>query len=94
MAIGLGLAYAILIEGIILNIAASALGDGVKQYQQWFPIANTSYLIQSFGQSVRVQGQPVVKPYADANHAVVVLLVYMAVFVLASALVIKQRDVT
>jgi ABC-type transport system involved in multi-copper enzyme maturation permease subunit len=93
MAIGLGLAYAILIEGIILNILGSVGGDTVKQIQQWFPIANTGYLVQSFGQAVRVQGQPVVKPFADANHAVAVLLVYIAVFVVVSAIFIKRRDV-
>jgi ABC-type transport system involved in multi-copper enzyme maturation permease subunit len=94
MAIGLGLAYAILIEGIILNVLGSVGGDFVKQIQQWFPIANTGYLVQSFGQSVRAQGAPVTKPFADANHAVAVLFVYLAVFLVASAYLVKQRDVT
>src|SRR5438105_10408620 len=94
MAIGLGLAYAILIEGIILNILGSVGGDTVKQIQSWFPLANTNYLVQSFGQAVRVPGQPVTKPYADANHAVAVLLAYIVVFLVVSAVMIKRRDVT
>jgi len=94
MAIGLGLAYAILIEGILLNILASVGGDVVKQIQQWFPIANTGYLAQSFGTAIRAAGQPAVKPLADANHAVTVLLIYVAVFVVGSAILVRQRDVT
>jgi ABC-type transport system involved in multi-copper enzyme maturation permease subunit len=94
MAIGLGLAYAILIEGIIFGIAANIGGEAVKRIESWFPIANVGYLSGSFGAAVPEGLQrSVAKPYADANHAVAALLMYIALFVVASALLVRRRDV-
>jgi ABC-type transport system involved in multi-copper enzyme maturation permease subunit len=95
MAIGLGLAYAIVIEGIIFSIAANVGGNTVKQIESWFPIANTGYLAGSFGQAVpEGLARAISKPIADANHAVLVLAIYMAVFMAGSALLSRARDVT
>ncbi|MDQ6919574.1 MAG: ABC transporter permease [Candidatus Dormibacteraeota bacterium] len=95
MAIGLGLAYAIVIEGIIFSIAANVGGDTVKQIQSWFPIANTGYLSSSFGTAVpEALARSVPKPIAGADHAVIVLLVYLAIFLAGSALLVRARDVT
>ena len=95
MAIGLGLAYAIVIEGIIFSIAGNVGGDTVKLIESWFPLANTGYLARSFGNAVpEALARTIAKPIADANHAVLVLLVYMAVFVAASAFLVRSRDVT
>ena len=95
MAIGLGLAYAIVIETIIFNIVANAGGETVKQIQSWFPVANTGYLSSSFGQAVpEALARTISKPIADANHAVLVLLIYTAVFIAGSALLIRARDVS
>jgi hypothetical protein len=66
----------------------------VRPIQQWFPIANSGYLSASFGQ-VRfrgIQGQPT--PYADATHAVVMLLLYIVAFTAISAWLTRTRDVT
>jgi ABC-2 type transport system permease protein len=95
LAIGLGLAYAIVIEGIIFQIAGNVGGDTVKRVLSWFPLANTGYLAQSFGAAVP-EGlrRTIAKPYADANHAVLVLLIYLAVFIVGSALLVRARDVT
>jgi ABC-type transport system involved in multi-copper enzyme maturation permease subunit len=94
MAIGLGLAYAILIEGIILGLLSSVGGDVVKQIQSWFPIANTGYLTEAFGTAGPNFGRAAAKPYADANHAVLVLLGYLIVFTFVSAFLVSRRDVT
>jgi ABC-type transport system involved in multi-copper enzyme maturation permease subunit len=94
LAIGLGLAYALVIELLIFGLLAGLGGSVVKPIQQWFPIANSSYLSQSFGQ-VRFRGlesQPV--PYADATHAVVMLLLYVIAFTTISAWLTRTRDVT
>jgi ABC-type transport system involved in multi-copper enzyme maturation permease subunit len=94
MAIGLGLAYALVIELLIFGLLAGLGGNIVKPIQQWFPIANTSYLFQSFGQ-VRFRGiQNQAAPYADATHAVVVLLLYVVAFTALSAWLARTRDVT
>jgi ABC-2 type transport system permease protein len=95
LAIGLGLAYAIVIEGIIFQIAGNIGGTTVKQVLSWFPVANTGYLSQSFGAAVpEGLARTTAKPFADANHAVLVLLIYMAVFIAGSALLVRARDVS
>ena len=93
MAIGLGLAYALVIEGIILGFATQFAG-WVKELQQWFPIANTGYVTESFGQaSIRgIERTP--KPFADATHGVVVLVVYLIAFVVINAVLVRRRNVT
>jgi ABC-type transport system involved in multi-copper enzyme maturation permease subunit len=94
MAIGLGLAYALVIEALIFGLLSQFVGDPVRKVQQWFPLANANYLVQSFGEATRVRGAAAVKPYADATHAVTMLLVYCAAFVILSAVFIQRRDVT
>jgi ABC-type transport system involved in multi-copper enzyme maturation permease subunit len=95
LAIGLGLAYALVIELLVFGLLAGLGGNIVKPIQQWFPIANSGYLSQAFGQ-VRfrgLQGQPT-PPYADATHAVVMLLLYVVAFTAISAWLTRTRDVT
>jgi ABC-type transport system involved in multi-copper enzyme maturation permease subunit len=95
MAIGLGLAYAFLIEGIIFQIAGSIGGNTVRQVESWFPIANTGYLSGSFGAAVPPGlARTIAKPIADANHAVLFLLIYLAIFTTVSAVMVRSRDVT
>ena len=94
MAIGLGLAYALVVEVLIFGLLGGLGGDIVKQIQQWFPIANTNYLAQSFGQ-IRVRGlQGQTTPYADASHAVVMLFVYVLAFTALTAYLSRTRDIT
>ena len=94
LAIGLGLAYALVIELLIFGLLAGLGGGIVKSIQQWFPIANSSYLSAAFGQ-VRLRGvQGQAAPYADATHAVVMLLLYVIAFTTLSAWLTRTRDVT
>jgi len=93
MAIGLGLAYALVVEGLIFGLG-SLLGDWVKKIQEWFPIANTGYLADAFGRT-NIRGLTAnITPYADATHAITVLLIYVVAFVAISALLVRRRDVT
>lgn len=92
MAIGLGLAYALVIEALIFGLLSAFVGDPVRRVQQWFPLANAGYLVGSFGRAVRIRGETA--PYADATHAVVMLLLYTVAFVVLSAVLIQRRDVT
>jgi ABC-type transport system involved in multi-copper enzyme maturation permease subunit len=94
MAIGLGLAYALVVEVLIFGLLGGLGGDIVKKIQQWFPIANTNYLSESFG-TIRVrgiQGQQI--PYADASHAVVMLFLYVLAFTAITAYLTRTRDIT
>jgi len=92
MAIGLGLAYALVIEGIVLGLASQFAG-WVKEMQQWFPVANTGYVSESFGQPAGRAFQTAA-PFRDGTHGVVVLLVYVVAFVVINAVVLRRRDVT
>ena len=92
MAIGLGLAYALVIEALIFGLLSGFVGDPVRRVQQWFPLANAGYLVQSFGQPGRFRGEAA--PYADATHAVVMLSLYTAAFIVLAAVLIQRRDVT
>jgi ABC-2 type transport system permease protein len=94
MAIGLGLAYALVIEGIVFGILGALGGNTVKQIQQWFPIANTGYLTSSFGEA-QIRGiQRSAASIADATHAVVVLFAYLAAFIAITAYLSRRRDIT
>jgi ABC-2 type transport system permease protein len=94
MAIGLGLAYALVVELLIFSLLNALGGDIVNKIHQWFPIANTGYLAESFGQiSFRgIERTPA--PFADATHAVIVLLLYVVAFIAISAWLARTRDVT
>jgi ABC-type transport system involved in multi-copper enzyme maturation permease subunit len=94
LAIGLGLAYALVVEVLIFGLLGGLGGDIVKQIQQWFPVANTTYLTESFG-TLRLRGvQGATTPYADATHAVLMLLLYVAAFTAISAYLSRTRDIT
>ena len=94
MAVGLGLAYALVIEALIFGLATQFIGDPARRFQQWFPLANANYLVQSFGQAVRAGRPPAPPPYADATHASIVLAIYVLAFALLAAVFLQRRDVT
>jgi ABC-2 type transport system permease protein len=94
MAIGLGLAYALVVELLIFSLLSALGGDVVNKIHQWFPIANTGYLAESFGQ-ISFRGlERTPPPFADATHAVIVLLLYVIAFIGASVYLTRTRDVT
>src|ERR1700693_3443756 len=94
MAIGLGLAYALVIENLVFGLLSLIGGNTINQIHQWFPIANGGYLIDAFG-SPRIRGiDTTVSPFGDATHAVTVLMIYVVAFAVVSALVVRARDVT
>lgn len=94
MAIGLGLAYALVIELLVFGLLRGFGAKVVPQIEQWFPIANTGYLANSFGQ-IQFKGFPAAPaPFADATHAVLMLLLYVAAFTALSAWLSRARDIT
>lgn len=95
MAIGLGLAYALVIEALIFGLAAALVPNVVNPIRQWFPLTNATWLANSFGQA-RIRDVPPTTPapYADATHAVLVLGVYLVGFVVITAWLVRRRDVT
>jgi ABC-2 type transport system permease protein len=94
MAIGLGLAYALVIELLVFSLLRGFGAKIVPQIEQWFPIANTGYLAGSFG-SIKFKGITATPaPFADATHAVLILVLYLVAFTAISAWLSRKRDIT
>ncbi len=94
MAIGLGLGYVLVIEGLLFSLLVR-VGDAFNTAHDLFPVANAGYLYQSFGQvggvvSFANSGPPEV----SASHAVIVLAIWTVGIAAMSAGVIRQRDIT
>ena len=96
LAIGLGLAYALVIEALIFGLADQFVGDASRRIHQWFPLENVSFLVLSFGRAAppEAAGGTQAAPFADGTHGVVVLLIYCAALVAVSLLLTQRRDVT
>jgi ABC-2 type transport system permease protein len=94
MAIGLGLAYSLLVENLLFGLLGS-LGTAFKQIHDLLPIASANHLQQSFGQVSSVVGFSVVSSgEIDVERAVVVLLTWIAVLAVVSAALTRFRDIT
>lgn len=88
LAIGLGLIYALVLETIV-NIAVG-FTERVEPLRDALLGFNASALAASFGENnVEAGGPPVVSP----TQATLVLIAYVVVLILVSALVLKRRDV-
>ena len=96
LAIGLGLAYALVIESLIFGLGDQFGGDPIRRIHQWFPLQNTTFLVDAFGRAAPpgADGNPVTKPFADATHAVVMLFVYCAGFIALSLGLTERRDIS
>ena len=96
LAIGLGLAYALVIESLAFGLGDQFGGDNIRRIHQWFPLQNTTFLVDAFGSAAPpgVNGAAVRQPFADATHAVVMLFVYCASFIALSLGLTQVRDVS
>ena len=90
LAIGLGLVYAILLEGLAATLlAANEDFDSVRK----FLLNENSYaLINSFGSSP--EGLGVSASIVEPERAVLILIAYVAAFFLLAGFVFWRRDVT
>ena len=91
LAIGLGLVYLLVLESIFLGLAPQS--DTVKNIGKALPGKNTSDLANAFGNVPQGFGPPG-GATEDPTRAVLVLGAYLIVFVVLSALIFRQRDVT
>lgn len=89
-AIGGGLVYLFVIESIIARLLANT--TGVKEILKFLPGINADGLNSAFPLTFRnanASGPPLV----DATRGTITLCAYLVVFVLASALLFRRRDV-
>jgi len=91
MAIGIGLAYLLTIEGILFRVLQGFDLTWVTNIEKFFVGQNAAALIQSFGQVFPVRGMPA--PIVSAGEAVLVLGAYAVLFAAASTVVTRVRDV-
>ncbi|HUZ89039.1 MAG TPA: ABC transporter permease [Candidatus Acidoferrales bacterium] len=92
LAIGIGLVYMLLIEGLVINLLLP-LGDWVKDVQRVLPGPATTALGNAFGQAYTTPGAPVTL-LMDGTRATITLLICVVVFTAVGALVLVRRDVT
>jgi ABC-type transport system involved in multi-copper enzyme maturation permease subunit len=91
MAIGIGLAYVLAIEGILFRLLSGFDASWLTTVEKFFLGQNASALLRSFGQ---VFAQPgAAAPLVSAGQAVMVLAVYGVIFAAAASLVVRTRDV-
>jgi ABC-type transport system involved in multi-copper enzyme maturation permease subunit len=89
-AIGVGVAYLLAIEGIVLRGLLPLGGDVLRSVEKFFPGPNVGALIESFGPALPIKAAT---PLVGAWQAIGVLLLYLAVAAALAAVVVRRRDV-
>src|SRR5437870_12828363 len=92
MAIGIGLAYVLAIEGILFRLLRGFDASWLTTVEKFFLGQNAGALIKSFGQPYPAPGAAA--PIVTAGVAVLVLVAYSLVFAGVTSLVVRRRDVT
>lgn len=89
LAIGLGLVYALLLEGLAATLLAA--NEDFQPALKFLLNENSYALINSFGPAPEGLGVP--QSTVEPERAAVTLAAYVLVFVLVSALLLRRRDV-
>jgi ABC-2 type transport system permease protein len=92
MAIGLGLAYALVIENLVFGLLDN-LGNAFQQAQQVFPMANAGYLEDSFGKAATTVTSAASLPPASAMHAIIALAIWTIVLAGVAGALVRLRDI-
>jgi ABC-type transport system involved in multi-copper enzyme maturation permease subunit len=91
LAIGLGLVYSIAFEGIVLTLLGQF--SWARGAEQVFPGANVSALVRSFTSAVAGANPNAAPALVSPTQATLVLLAYLALFVVLGAVFLRRRDV-
>jgi len=90
-ALGVGLIYVTVLQIIVVQFIESFNGGSYKWITNWFDGQNATALLNSFTSPAFGHSTP---PAIGAEQAVLVLVAYLAFFLIASAALLRQRDVT
>jgi len=90
-ALGVGLIYVTVLQIIVVRFIVSFNGGTYKWITDWFDGQNATALLNSFTSPAFGHATP---PAIGADQAVLTLVSYLAFFVIASAALLRQRDVT
>ena len=91
LAIGLGLAYSFVVEGLVFNLGGAFGGQFIRDVQKFFPGPNASSLAESF--AIGVPGTPSPHPLVGTGQACLVLILYCVAAAVASSVLVANRDV-
>jgi ABC-type transport system involved in multi-copper enzyme maturation permease subunit len=98
LAIGLGLAYMLIIEGLVFGLLSGFNLNWLTTVEKFFIGQNATALGGSFGQALQAAraGAPALSstPLVGASQAVLVLVAYGLVFIAAAMVVVRRRDIT
>ncbi|HZV48856.1 MAG TPA: hypothetical protein VFD49_03720 [Candidatus Dormibacteraeota bacterium] len=89
LALGLGLAYSFIIEGLVFNVLGALGSAVVRSVERFFPGQNAQALAASF-----TSGPGATSATIGATEATLVLCLYCLAAVAVSALLLRLRDVT
>lgn len=90
LAIGLGLVYALLLEGVAATLLAA--NEGFEPALKFLFNENSYALINAFGSTPEGLGVP--QSTVEPGRAAITLAAYALAFALISALLLRRRDVT
>ena len=87
-------AVLVVLQGIVVRFLNAIAGGAYQWATKAFEGQNASALAKSFPDPVVIPHQVVAPPLVGAEQAVAVLAAYAVFFMLASALLVRARDVT
>jgi ABC-2 type transport system permease protein len=90
-ALGVGLIYVTVLQIILVRFISTFNGGSYKWITNWFDGQNATALLNSFTSPAFGHATP---PAIGAEQAVLTLAAYLAVFIVAAAALLRQRDVT
>ena len=91
LSIALGLVYALVLEGIIFSLPIKS--EAFRNSRKFFPGQNSNFLANSFTRDLpQSLGAP--KPPVEPLQAALMLGIYIVVFLVLAALLLRRRDVT
>jgi ABC-2 type transport system permease protein len=95
MAIGLGLAYMLAVEGILFTVLGNFNISWITTVEKFFVGQNVNALTTSFGQALTRRGTGAgATQLVSAEQAVLVILAYAVGLVFLSTILVRRRDVT
>ena len=94
LAIGIGLAYLLVVESVVFGLLGQVGGTVLQTVERFLPGPNASALIQSFGSATPQAAGGAPPPIAGAGEATLVLFLYLLAALVASAILLRTRDVT
>jgi ABC-type transport system involved in multi-copper enzyme maturation permease subunit len=90
LAIGIGLVYGFVVEGLIFGIFGS--NPTLKNIEKAFPGANAQSLTDAFGQAIRGRPGASQPALVDPAQAVIVLVAFTIAFLVISSVLVTRRD--